>query len=366
MGNVIECGTDPSSDAPPVSSYLLSASPDVRVLGAPEGKGKGFLAGAPGAALDPATGEWYVCCRLRRPRDHPDGDRGAAFYIMKDGVEVWRVKKQELGAASIERGALLFDADGQWKLYLSVVTESDKLWRLVELAAPRVEALAAADATVVFTADMLGPNVQGVKDPFIFAHGGALHMFLSVALSTADTSAASHATLDIYNTGECVSATALATRAAGDAAASWKYEGVVFEPAPGAMAVKPQCAWDAYCRRVNSVIAHGGRFWAFYDGIPGAADNYEEKTGVAVSADLRAWRCLTPAAPVFASPFASGALRYVEAREVGGTVHLFYEMARPDGAHELRTLALAPRQLYDALDAVAGIDDDARKGAPSS
>ena len=62
----------------------------------------------------------------------------------------------------------------------------------------------------------------------------------------------------------------------------------------------------------------------------------------------------------------SGALRYVEAREVGGTVHLFYEMARPDGAHELRTLALAPRQLYDALDAVAGIDDDARKGAPSS
>ena len=132
MGNVIECGTDPSSDAPPVSSYLLSASPDVRVLGAPEGKGKGFWAGAPGAALDPATGEWYVCCRLRRPRDHPDGDRGAAFYIMKDGVEVWRVKKQELGAASIERGALLFDADGQWKLYLSFVTESDKLWRGAE------------------------------------------------------------------------------------------------------------------------------------------------------------------------------------------------------------------------------------------
>ena len=68
-----------------------------------------------------------------------------------------------------------------------------------------------ADAKVIFTADMLGKNVQGVKDPFIFAHGGTLHMFLSVALSTADTSASSHSTLDIYNTGECVSASALAT-----------------------------------------------------------------------------------------------------------------------------------------------------------
>ena len=89
------------------------------------------------------------------------------------------------------------------------------------------------------------------------------------------------------------------------------------------------------------------------DRIPAAALARPAAFGVAVSADLRAWRCLTPAAPVFASPFASGALRYVEAREVGGTVHLFYEMARPDGAHELRTLALAPRQLYDALDTVA-------------
>ena len=79
------------------------------------------------------------------------------------------------------------------------------------------------------------PNrYQGVKDPFVFAHGGVLHMFLSVALSTRDTSAASHETLDIYNTGDCVSATALATRLQNEPSAPWHFEGVVLDAAAAA------------------------------------------------------------------------------------------------------------------------------------
>ena len=98
----------------------------------------------------------YVAHRLRRPRGYAGGDRGAELVITRDGVEVWRVRKQELGAASIERGALLHDADGRWKLFLSFAADDDGKWRVVELAAPTVEALKPSDATVLFTAEDCG------------------------------------------------------------------------------------------------------------------------------------------------------------------------------------------------------------------
>ena len=49
-----------SLEEPPVSSYLLSTSPYATVIAPPEGSGKGFWAGAPGAARDDASGAWCV------------------------------------------------------------------------------------------------------------------------------------------------------------------------------------------------------------------------------------------------------------------------------------------------------------------
>ena len=42
--------------------------------------------------------------------------------------------------------------------------------------------------------------------------------------------------------------------------------------------------------------------------------------------------------PRLKSPHGRGTLRYVECLRVGDVLHYFYEMARPDFAHELRTV----------------------------
>src|SRR5207247_1003170 len=115
--------------------------------------------------------------------------------------------------------------------------------------------------------------------------------------------AASHATLDIFNTGDCVSATGLAISRDLD---HWEWQGVVFSPGAS--------GWDAYCRRINSVLPWEGKYLAFYDGSASAAENYEEKTGLAVSSDLRTWQSVTPKSAYLTSPHASGSLRYLDAQ----------------------------------------------------
>jgi hypothetical protein len=177
-----------------------------------------------------------------------------------------------------------------------------------------------------------------VKDPWILEYDGTYHLFLSIATPTPKTGEGSHASLDIFNTGECKSATGLAISRDLD---NWEWQGVVF--APGAT------GWDQYCRRINSIVPISSsrvdasisappRFLAFYDGSASHLENYEEKCGLAISDDLRNWRTLSPGRPAFLSPHASSSLRYIDARFANGTWQLFYEFARADGAHDLRTI----------------------------
>src|SRR5438874_1354234 len=130
-------------------------------------------------------------------------------------------------------------------------------------------------------------------------------------------------------TCECVSATGLATSRDLD---NWDWQGVIFAPETS--------GWDRYCRRINSILPYQRKYFGFYDGSASHAENYEEKTGLAVSLDLRHWESLSAAGPLFTSPHDSGSLRYLDAQLIDGQACLFYEFARPDGAHDLR-LAIA-------------------------
>ena len=80
----------------------------------------------------------------------------------------------------------------------------------------------------------------------------------------------------------------------------------------------------------------GGCHYAFYDGIAGHHENYEEKTGLAVSDDLRNWEVLSPDGPVVLSPHTSGSLRYIDAQKIGDEIVFIYELTRANGAHEMR------------------------------
>jgi hypothetical protein len=307
-----------------LSSEALAAGSIIRQ---PVGFESGYWAGAPGAFYAAGEGAWYLTYRLRRPRGVPP-DRGGEARIarstdLKTWQDVWSVTKDKFNSASIERCALHRSQDGQWRYFVSYVDPADGRWCVSVLEAGRPQAFEPAGARPLFKAPPLG--LEGIKDPWIVEYQGTFHMFLSVALPTARTNAQSHASLDIFNTGECVSATGLATSKDLE---HWQWQGVVFAPDAG--------GWDRYCRRLNSVVPRDGGFLAFYDGSAGHEENYEEKTGLAASADLRHWQSLTPEGPRLTSPQASGSLRYLEARVLDREAYLFYEFARPDGAHDLR------------------------------
>jgi hypothetical protein len=305
------------------------------IIREPAGNGSGYWVGAPGAFYAADERAWYLTYRIRRPRGIAP-DRGGEARIarstdLKNWQDVWSVTKDQFGSASIERCALRRGPrGGDWHYFASYVDPADGRWSVSELRAGSVEKLSPLNARPLFRASALG--LEGIKDPWIFQHGQRFWMFLSVALPTARTTEDSHGTLDIYNTGECLSATGLATSLDLE---NWQWQGVVFKPDGG------RVHWDRYCRRINSLIEREGEFIGFYDGSASHADNYEEKTALAGSPDLRQWQSLNPDGPQLTSAHASGSLRYLDAQIVAGRLHLFFESARPDGAHELR-LAVLP------------------------
>jgi hypothetical protein len=77
-------------------------------------------------------------------------------------------------------------------------------------------------------------------------------------------------------------------------------------------------------------------FVVYYSGRGSVEETYEDRTGVAVSVDLKRFHKLSDDAPLLVSPEASGALRYMDAALVGDEVLYYYEYAKADGAHEIR------------------------------
>ncbi|UCH35060.1 MAG: hypothetical protein JSV65_01540, partial [Armatimonadota bacterium] len=182
---------------------------------------------------------------------------------------------------------------------------------------------------------ILGPEdigVEGVKDPVVLAVGTAWYLIASYAptpQAADDHAIEMHATADVYATGITKSHTGLAVSMDG---VKFHWLGDVLSPGEG---------WDAYAARVSTVVHRPPLFVAFYDGGASVAENYEEKTGLAITWDLRQYVRLAPDAPALTSPHASGSLRYLDAVPAPGGLYCYYEYARPDGSHELRVSVLA-------------------------
>ncbi|KAF0170832.1 MAG: Uncharacterized protein FD161_4486 [Limisphaerales bacterium] len=310
------------------------------IIREPVGNDKGYWVGCPGAFYDETERAWYLTYRIRRPRGVAP-DRGGEVRIarsadLKQWDDVLRITKDQYNSASIERSALHRGRDGVWRYFTSYVDPADGRWCTALMKAAKVEQLDPSQRQVIFTAAPLG--LEGVKDPWLLEVDGVYHLFLSIALPTVRTSAASHGTLDIFNTGECVSATGLATSRDLD---NWEWQGVVLKP--------EATGWDKYCRRINSVARVGDRWLAFYDGSASEAENYEERCALAVSTNLRDWRSVSPNGPFVTSPFASGSARYFDAKFANGQWHLFYEFARKDGAHDMRVVPCSEAALGSLL-----------------
>jgi len=296
------------------------------VVRAPELAEPGYWAGCPGVLHD---GErFWMTYRERRPRGvAPERGWRCAVAVSEDGTsfsDVWSVHKDELGSSSMERFALTRTGDGGLRLYLSYVDPADNRWRIDAVDAAEPSALDVRERRSVLTAASTG--TEGVKDPYVLQAGPVTYLFASYAAARPGLAADAHETADIYNVGATTHPTGLATSTDGT---TFAWHGEVLGVGGG---------WNRYQARLNSVVPVGGLFVGFFDGSASHEENYEERCGLAVSADLFSWRRLSDAAPWVVTAEGTGSVRYVDAVVVDGSWWVYYELSRPDGAHELRVL----------------------------
>jgi len=295
----------------------------------PELDEPGYWIGCPGVLYERDAGRFLMTYRQRRPRGH-DIERGwrCAIAESADGVQwhdIWEVRKTEFASSSMERFSLLPAPCGGYLLYVSYVDPTDNRWRVDVIAADAPDAFDVAQRKPALTAASTG--TEGVKDPYAVRVGPSVQLLVSFSAATGLTEAQrakAHAKADIYTTGVGVFPTGLASSLDG---MNFNWHGPVLDVGP---------RWDGYQTRLNSAIDIGGWYLGFYDGSGSERDNYEERTGIALSKDLRHWLRLSVDEPWLTSPHASGCLRYLDAVAVDDEWFAFYEYARPSGAHELR------------------------------
>jgi hypothetical protein len=239
-----------------------------------------------------------------------------ALAFARDGVNfetLALITKEELATESLERPELVRLPDGQWRLYLSCATPGTKHWRVEVTDAPHPAEFNARRRDVVLPGDV---TKRAIKDPVIQHHDGLWHMWATI-----------HPLADPLETDQMT--TEYATSADG---LDWIWLGTALCGRPG--------EWDSRGTRVTAVRFAGQSVTAYYDGRATAAQNYEERTGVALGSDPAALVATSPpgAGPAVSSPYHGRGLRYLDLVDLpDGRTRLYYEMTQPDGSHALVT-----------------------------
>jgi hypothetical protein len=274
------------------------------------GNGPGFWVGASSAVE--VDGVLYMAYRIRQPIELGRG-QGVVVAKSTDGIHfetLCTIDKSSMDAESLERPTIIHTPEGKWRLYLSCATTGTKHWR-VELLEANDPAQFSADTRQTV---LPGDDAWGVKDTVIQLRGGVWHLWATMH------------PLGIKNAEDRMQ-TDYATSHDG---ITWQWQGIALAP-------QPDSTWDIRGRRLTAVHFAAEGVVAFYDGRATAEENYDERTGIAVGAAPSHFESITTGRPVGESSD-SKALRYLDIVPLAnGSYRLYYEIAKSDGSHELRT-----------------------------
>ncbi|MFG1994674.1 hypothetical protein ACGFJ7_32345 [Actinoplanes sp. NPDC048988] len=296
-----------------ISMLPLPRWDDSTVVVEPPGEEPGAWAGAPSSIV--VGGRFYLAYRLRLPIGE---GRGIANVVAAsdDGITftpVVEVTKEQFGAESLERPAIVHTPDGRWRLYVSAATPGTKHWRVELLEAGTLAGLAAATPRTV----LAGDDTVGVKDPVLHHDEHGWHLWASVH------------PLESWDDADRMT-TEYATSLDG---VHWTWRGTALAGRPG--------QWDARGVRVSSVQVVGDEITVAYDGRATAGENWEERTGVARGrrrADGSFGELTAEDREPLGSPHEPHGLRYLSLVTLpDGRQRVYYEATRADGAHDLRT-----------------------------
>lgn len=224
-------------------------------------------------------------------RTRGDGDR-VVIARSDDGVKfetITELTAKALNVPMVEKSPLVKTENG-WRIYVSCSERGTKAWWIGLIEAPALEDL--ADAPL----KKLDFGAPAVKDPVIRPLGSGWQAWVCVH------------PLEIEGAEDRMS-TSYAT---SDDGITWRSHGSVLSGRRG--------HWDARGARLSTILPDGR---AAYDGRATAAENWFERTGIAVPTSDGFQATGEPVADV----------RYLEIAQG----RWYYEARRPDGYHELRT-----------------------------
>lgn len=282
----------------------------------PPGSGEGHWIGAPSTLV--LDGTTYLAVRERTPEAR---GRAVSIYRRRDGdyESVVRITAEELGVASVERPSMVVDPrTDEVKLYVPV-EHGENEWTIQKTAdASTPEAVDPSTAHDVLVPDPGATDRETVKDPHVVTVAGRYYLYYA-----GHDGRSEQGHLAMSTDGE-----------------TWERS--------GANPILARGGWHDHHTRVSRVVpAPDAPVWlVFYEGsgVNDYGRTWNLRTGLGLTHDLETIVDATPTRPAYSARGPGGSTpadnfdtcRYLDVIERDDEWEVFFEVARTDGAFELR------------------------------